>query len=566
MTEQYTWTDNPTLSGVALCNTDILNECLMHLKYENNGSGLELCDIGTALYIDETKGLRRRLNGSIMDITGNYQTFLTRLLEIKTTNPDYFTDEETWQSEATLNVDGCVYKFVLNYDDEGVNITSVRLPKYPDYVEVTAGSSATTAPVSGFVKSLIGGGTVLLPNANLNPNWDGSYALTSNGKYQHCDLFAQDGSGNVTVRGIGNGSVYYVDAQADLSGVALSTTKLKLYYFIQIATGQETKNNIVSDIELNNPYVLFKSEYFEAPPYNISWLKSDSEYHPKATYPKAYEALVVEQNADIAVGTTVDLPSGTKYTKRGLSVKLSTDESATDYDFRINTTNETFRLPLKNGMEGIFASGVKGNGIALGLTNGTTYAGLADNSSYGAVLSSSAYGTNVSATQRSDGVVGTFGITTDSSKSGMVVDTTIPSGWNLYYYVGETVQNSNLIDAGRIGEILPTKLDTSKVKAYIVETYKNGTSGYIIWSNGYCEQWGSVSSNASNSAFNISLLKNFINTDFNAFVYGSYSANQDLYSSQINITKSVSKLTVWIAASHGTLPRTFDWKTCGYIQ
>lgn len=464
MTEIYNWVDNCCASGVAPCNTDILNDCLMHLKYESGGGGLELCDIGTALYVDETQGKRRILNGSIVDINTNTQAWLNRLLEIKNTNPDYFTDEETWQSEATLNVDGCVYKFVLNYDDEGVNITSVRLPKYPDYVEVTAGSSATTAPVSGFVKSLIGGGTILLPNANLNPNWDGSYALTSNGKYQHCDLFAQDGSGNVTVRGIGNGSVYYVDAQADLSGVALSTTKLKLIYFIQIATGSETKNNIVKDIELNNPYVLFKSEYSEAPLYNLSWLKSDGEYHPKATYPKAYEALEVEQNTDIAVGTTVDLPSGTKYTKRGLSVKLSTDDSATDYDFRINTTDETFRLPLKNGMEGVFASRVKGNGLTLGLTDGTTNAGMVNLGD--AICRVNAYGKPVGSNWSSASSLAgaTIGVTTDPTKSGIVVDTTVPSGWNLYYFVGETVQNANLIDAGRTAEELGNKVSISNTQ------------------------------------------------------------------------------------------------------
>lgn len=35
MTDQYLWTDNPTESGIARCDTDVLNDCLMHLKYEN---------------------------------------------------------------------------------------------------------------------------------------------------------------------------------------------------------------------------------------------------------------------------------------------------------------------------------------------------------------------------------------------------------------------------------------------------------------------------------------------------------------------------------------------------
>ena len=50
------------------------------------GSGLEICDIGIALYVDETKGLRRYLNGQIVDINTNTQAFLNILLQIQTTN------------------------------------------------------------------------------------------------------------------------------------------------------------------------------------------------------------------------------------------------------------------------------------------------------------------------------------------------------------------------------------------------------------------------------------------------------------------------------------------------
>ena len=32
----------------------------------------------------------------------------------------------------------------------------------------------------------------------------------------------------------------------------------------------------------------------------------------------------------------------------------------------------------------------------------------------------------------------------------MIVDKTVPSGWNLYYYVGDTVQDASLINAGAV--------------------------------------------------------------------------------------------------------------------
>jgi len=33
MTTNYLWTDNPTEANIAVYEPDILNECLMHLKY-----------------------------------------------------------------------------------------------------------------------------------------------------------------------------------------------------------------------------------------------------------------------------------------------------------------------------------------------------------------------------------------------------------------------------------------------------------------------------------------------------------------------------------------------------
>ena len=49
---------------------------------DSYGSGLEVCDIGMALYVDETKGLRRRLNGTIVDVNANTQGFVDKLKSI----------------------------------------------------------------------------------------------------------------------------------------------------------------------------------------------------------------------------------------------------------------------------------------------------------------------------------------------------------------------------------------------------------------------------------------------------------------------------------------------------
>ena len=535
------------------------------ISSNGGSSGLEVCDIGMALYVDETKGLRRYLNGQVVDINENTQAFLDRLLQIQTTNPDYFTNEETWQSEATLNVDGCVYKFVLNYDSTGTNVASVRLPKYPDYVEVSAGSSITTAPVTGFVKSTTTSGIVLLPRATLNPNWDGSYALTSNGKYGHFNMFAQDGSGNVSVRNTGSSSVYYVDAQADLSNLKLKNTKLKLYYFIQIATGSETEANIVNTLENVNGFTLLESKYSDKPLYNESWLLSNGQWNSKAVYPTAYEGLQVEYNSEIEAGTTVTLPSGVSYTKRGLSVKLST-ETYTDYDFVLNTADESFRLPLKTKL----ASGkaVVGNGMTLGLTNGEYNLGIFNGSVDTKVyigMNESSYGAPIgnSTAESTSKPYKTLGITTDPTKSGIELS---DSGLYLYFYVGDLDQNHGIVNMGRIGEQLANKQD--KLSRYPIEISNKSLmpSWYVVYNDGWCEQ--GITLQLSASANNtITLLKPYKDMSYQVLIRQNYIETGNVVVLQTEkMTEQTINANLKHAVSNTYYSRSCDFYTYGYIR
>ena len=347
-----------------------------------------------ALFVDETKGLRRYLNGQIVDINTNTQMFLNRLLQIQTTNSDYFTDENTWQTEANLNPDGCVYKFVLNYDEDGENIISVRLPKYPECIEIP-----------------------------------------------------------------------------------LSQTVLKMYYFIQIAIGAETEDNIINEIELNNPYSLFDSKYSAHELNNISWLKSEGQWNAKSVYPTAYNELLKVYN-------------GTE-TIEGLSVKLST-EDFTDYDFVINTDGETFRLALRNN-------------------------------------------------------------TSDDDRSGL----------KLYYYIGESVQNPNLINAGRIGEVLPDKADIgyviSRTSRYIIDKSDSSImpSYYIVYNDGWCEQGGFAKKNTTTT-----FLKPYINDKWVMSTCGVKTGDGN-YDTGAIISKTASAFYNTATGSNAT---GCYWVAVGYIN
>ena len=203
--------------------------------------------------------------------------------------------------------------------------------------------------------------------------------------------------------------------------------------------------------ELNNPFSLFDYKYADAPIYNMSWLQANGSWYAKSVYISAYEALVVENNSNITAGTTTTLPSGGSYTKRGLSVKLSTD-SYTDTDFVINTTDETFRLPLKAALTPVTGGSIPviGNGMAMGLINGYNSGTFTlQSNTDGAEINVNGAGQtlpyNAGSINRPQNAY-VVGLSKDPAISGVIADISASTGLYLYYYVGETTQSPYIIN------------------------------------------------------------------------------------------------------------------------
>lgn len=587
-------------------------------------SGLEVGDIGMALYVDETKGLRRYLNGQIVEINSNTQAFLNRLLQIQTTNPEYFTTEDNWQAEALLNIDGCVYKFVLNYASDGETVVSVRLPKYPDYVEINAGG---TLPVVGNGISL----------GFTNGIQTGVMSQYADGGAKSYGAFLYTGGSGSNVGTAPSGGSFDVNRAVGLttdptkSGIeaTLNQTKLKLRYYIQIATGQETEVNITNEIELNNPFFFGMSQYFDVEPNNLSWLKSDGVYKPKSVYPDYYNWILENVNKgvegfkgqegycfiatdsssyywwvstespvvgasvyryDVGVnsmffdGTVETLTSnGFTFTSifEGSSYTVTRDSSKdtsilhptawiTDNDFEINTSDETFRLPLKNGTEGMFGGGaVVGNGYGLGLTpDGSNLFMLSKYGGDGNDTNSRPSGPHGAPVPvgGSAGAMGggytniAWGVHPDPAKSGLVVANAgvVPDGWALYYYVGATVQNANLIDAGRMQEQI-TNINAPS-RGYLVQSYVNGTSGYRVYSDGWCEQWGRITVGLDASV-SVTFLKPFMNASYyaNWISCNGYTQNGEGTRACDNLT--TTSMRIYNGQDCAMLA---NWYACGY--
>ncbi len=109
----------------------------------------------------------------------------------------------------------------------------------------------------------------------------------------------------------------------------------------------------------------------------------------------------------------------------------------------------------------------------------------------------------------------------------------------------------------------PTTVSTasSQRPAVVVENYVNGTSGYYVRSDGYCEQWGKYTEATTNNT-TINLLKNYNNINYSIFLSLASSGT-----SVNNILgEPIDGSSFNLFCESGERTRGNYWKTCGYIS
>lgn len=591
---------------------------------DGGSGGLEVCDIGMSLYIDETKGLRRWLNGQIVAINQNTQGFLTRLKKIVALYPSLLTTEENWQAAKTLSDYGQVGKFVFNYAEDEETVESVRLP--------------AVVNVQGLLDLQNLGMTV---EAGL-PNIEGMVYYGHGYLANATDAFYRGNAGTLQrVASGGAGTDYNLLFDASRSNPIYGATDtvqeeaIQYPYYIQIATGQETEVNITNEIELNNPFFFGMSQYFDVEPNNLSWLKSDGMYKPKSVYPDYYNWILENVNKGVkgfkgqegycfiatdssgyywwvstespVVGAsvyrydagvnsmffdgTVETLTSNGFTfttiLEGSSYTVTRDSSKdtsilhptawiTDYDFEINTSAETFRLPLLDGSECL----VSDRYIDLTLqASGTKYTAVANGFVFFEKLNTSntqfVKGTNLSSGY-ADISYGTYSGSTPSIllkvKRGDIFSIDYDAAGvtnsfrfiyargngSLYYYVGATVQNANLIDAGRMQEQI-TNINAPS-RGYLVQSYVNGTSGYRVYSDGWCEQWGRIFVRLDASV-SVTFLKPFMNASYYANWISCNGKTQNGEGTRACDNLTTTSMSIYNGQDCAMLA---NWYTCGY--
>lgn len=298
------------------------------------------------------------------------------------------------------------------------------------------------------------------------PNITGSFGGV-NGALDPTGAFYNDTTKNNAYRPATAASdVYYLGLDSSRSsssyqdGAKVQPDSICYYPMVQLYTGVKEESNLIETIQLNNPFFFGFSKYFESSPNNASWLLSNGVFNSGTTYSAFYNWLLSIQNGTESVS--------------GVSVKLFTEEYG-DYDYVINTTDTTFRLPLLNGDETLpdynwsitqtlattdsFTAPANGY---IRFSRTATAAGRYLNYRVDGVYIRNrwtvvANGDNADILFIKRGQVFTYDTDFNGNDQNNLSFAKALGNGSLYYYVGEVVQDANLINAGKALEQLANK-------------------------------------------------------------------------------------------------------------
>lgn len=138
------------------------------------------------------------------------------------------------------------------------------------------------------------------------------------------------------------------------------------------------------------------------------------------------------------------------------------------------------------------------------------------------------------------------------SQSG--INPPLPSGYTLFRQIGMYKTDGN----SKIEYIYQHNSTTPEVKATIIDTYVNGTSGYNVYSNGYCEQWGF---SGQGNPITVTLLKTYKNSNYSIlFQQRGSGGGYEYNNSQWVISVNNGSFSYRLGYGDGLY-----WRTCGYI-
>ena len=274
--------------------------------------------------------------------------------------------------------------------------------------------------------------------------------------------FVYAGINGNTTGGAGQQRAYSFDASTanpiygNSDTVQPYATKKLLYIVVGNVKVQSAASDVVDVTTTENDTVpLFTGQYFNFKPNNPSWLKAGEQQDSGGIYTSCYNKLVQALTDNIWEIKVID---------------STTMEEGTDYSeyWIVYQDAMRFRTPLRLSAALLANNaGCKGNGITIGLKNGVDYFGLgysttaANYNQTNAGLYGTPAGTPLDGQPSSWPYNSSLGLTTDPSKSGIIVDTTLPDDVQLYFKVANAVENLEILNVGQVMEELSNKVNVS---------------------------------------------------------------------------------------------------------
>ena len=316
---------------------------------------------------------------------------------------------------------------------------------------------------------------------------------------------------------------------------------------------------------------------------DMSWLRADTfSWQSGDVYVTAYNHLVSDYSEAVPVET--DTINGiTIYYKRSAdghkvchhnqeqNVLDIYNSTGVAWYYILDTTNTRFKLPrTKYDFVGLRDS--VGGYVAESLPNITGSAYLASGGN-GTVTNGALTRRQVSATN-----INTQG-GTNHSWSDLILDASGSSNayqdnapvqqratqMYLYFYVGNYTQSAIQQTAGINAELFNGKMDinhANDTKPYITDTYKNGTSWYRVWSDGWCEQGGVVTNTSGRQT--VTLLKPYSDGNYNVqqtILNATAEGKLQPFTESIQ-SRTGTSFTIYCDSSMVSKM----WKACGYMN
>ena len=306
----------------------------------------------------------------------------------------------------------------------------------------------------------------------------------------------------------------------------------------------------ISTDTISNGHSLFDFKPSDHILNEMSWLRADTfSWHNGDLYKAAYEHLSTEYTnvASNPLTETIGEYTITYYrAEDGHKIVLANQEDTVDniynasgvaWYYIIDITNKRFKLPrTKYGFTGL--RDTVGNYIKAGLPNITgTFDLMLNGTLVESGIRSSLTATNTTGafsttkTTNVDWHLTTDKISTNenghytpnfnASRSSSIYgnsNTVQPPATQvyLYFYVGEYSQSAIIQTAGVTTEVLNNKLDKDDLEEceVVVETYRNGSSWYRLYSDGWIEQGGLISITDSSKYATVNLYKEMLDNTY----------------------------------------------------